>query len=114
MVTPNVKGGRFLPPAPQYMDHASKRMEAAALLAGLKWVQSLLLQFPNHTNPDPPPLPIPVDNNSMVKDVHRTINAQTPTFDLLSPDYDIMQAVCMTLAVLSISMDIYHMKGHQD
>jgi hypothetical protein len=29
----------------------------------------------------------------VVLDVHRVISPLTPTFDLLSPDYDIIQAV---------------------
>jgi hypothetical protein len=34
-----------------------------------------------------------VDNKGVIKDVHRTINAQTPTYDLLSPEFDILQAI---------------------
>lgn len=49
-VTTNVKGGGFLPPTMQYMDPYSKRTEAAALLAGLQWVQLLLVWHPNHTD----------------------------------------------------------------
>jgi hypothetical protein len=36
---------------------------------------------------------IPVDNEGFVKDVHRTIDAKTPTYNLLSPDFDILQAI---------------------
>jgi hypothetical protein len=36
-ITPNVKGGGFLPPTAQYLDPYSKRTEAAALL-GSGWV----------------------------------------------------------------------------
>jgi hypothetical protein len=37
----------------------------------------------NHTGSNPHPLLlIPIDNEGVVKDVHRTINAQTPTYDL--------------------------------
>ena len=69
----NVKGGGFLPPTPQYTDPDSKRTEAAALLAGLRWIQLLLAQHPNPTDSSsPPPLVlIPFDNDSaIVKDVH--------------------------------------------
>jgi hypothetical protein len=38
----------------------------------------------------------------------------TPTFDYLSPDYDIMQAICLTLRELPIDVSVYHVKGHQD
>jgi hypothetical protein len=113
-VTTNVKGGGFLPPSTEYMDHYSKCTKAAALLAGIRWVQLLLARYPSHTNSDPPPLPIPIDNDSVVKDVHQTINDQSPTFHLLSPDYDIMQAIRTTLKDLPISTEIYHVKGHQD
>jgi hypothetical protein len=45
---------------------------------------------------------------AVVKDVvHRIINAQTPTYDLLSPDFDIMQAIHTTkLNELPIRTDI--------
>jgi hypothetical protein len=55
-------GGGFLPPTAQYLDPYSKHPEAAALLAGLTWIQELLLQFPNQTASNPLPLLIPVDN----------------------------------------------------
>jgi hypothetical protein len=58
---------------------------------------------------------IPVENEGVVKDVHRIINAQTPTYDLLSPDFDILQAICTKLNELPIRRtDIAHIKGHQD
>jgi hypothetical protein len=46
-VNTNIKGGGFLPWTPQYMDPYSKCTEAAALLAGLRWVQLLLAHHPN-------------------------------------------------------------------
>jgi hypothetical protein len=102
----------------EYLDPYSKRPEAAALLAGLTWIQNLLRKFPNHTETNPPPLQIPVDTNEgvVVQDVHRTtINEQTPTFDLLSPDYDILQAIRTILLIdLLIRTDIAHVCGHQD
>jgi hypothetical protein len=111
---PCVLGGGFLPPTAPYLDPYSKRPEAAALLAGLTWIQELLRQFPNHTGSNLLPLPIPVDNEGVVKDVHRTINAQMPTYDLLSPDFDILQAICTKLNELPIQTDIAHVKSHQD
>jgi hypothetical protein len=56
----------------------------------------------------------PVDNEGVVKDVHRTINAQTPTYDLLSPDFEILQEIRTKLNELPIRTDIAHIKGHQD
>jgi hypothetical protein len=87
------KGGGFLPTTAKYLDPYSQRTEAAALLAGLCWIKTLLNRFPNHTHNNPPSLPIPIDNKAVVTDVNRTINLQTPTFDLLSPDYDTLQAI---------------------
>jgi hypothetical protein len=79
-VNTSVTGGGLLPPTAQDLDPYSKRPEAAALLAGPTWIHKLLQKYPNHTGTDPHPLPIvPVDNEGVVKDVHRIINAQTPT-----------------------------------
>jgi hypothetical protein len=103
-----MRGGGFLPPTAQYLDPCSKRPEAAALLAGLTWIQKLLRKFPNHTDIDPPPLLIPVDNDSVVIGVHRTM-PQTPTYDLVSPNYDILQAIRTTLNDLPIRTDIARM-----
>jgi hypothetical protein len=105
-IHPNVKGGGFLPTTAEYLDPYSKRTEAAALLAGLCWIQSLLNMYPNHTDSAPPPLPIPVDNEGVVKGVHRTTNHQTSTFDLISPNFDILQAIRMTLKALTIRTEI--------
>jgi hypothetical protein len=70
---------------------------------------------PNHTNSAPPRLPIPDDNEGVVKDVYHTINDQTPTFYLISPDVDILQAIRMTIkAPLPVRTEIAHVKGHQD
>jgi hypothetical protein len=67
-------------------------------------------KFPNHSDTNPLPLLIPVDNNGVVKELHRTINAQTPTYDLLSPDFDILQAIRAKLNELPIRTDIAHVK----
>jgi hypothetical protein len=111
-VNTNVKGG-FLPPTPQYMDPYSKHTEAAAL-AGLRWMQLLLAQYPNPTNSNPSPLLIPIDNDSLVKDVHRRIDGHSPTFPQLRPDYNIMQAIRTTIVELPIPVDIFHVRAHQD
>ena len=112
----DVTGSGFLPPTAQYMAPYSKRPEAAALFAGLSWILNLLKAHPD-TNPDndtPPLLPIPVDNEGVVKDIHRTINDQIPTFHLLSPDYNILQAIRSLLDTLPIITNIFHVKSHQD
>ena len=115
-VTADFRGGGFLPPTAQYLNPYSKCPEAAALLAGLTWINTLLQQYPDTspTNEPNPSLPIPVDNDAVVKDLHQIINEQTPTFHLLNPDYDIMQAIRTTIATLPIATDIFHVKSHQD
>jgi hypothetical protein len=65
------------------------------------------------TDPNPT-LPIPVDNDAVIEDLLQTINEQTPTFHLLSPDYDILQAIRTTIAALPITTNIFHVKSHQD
>jgi hypothetical protein len=79
-----MKGGSFLPTTAKYID--------LALFAGITWINKLLTKypindFPNITGNIRPILPKPLDNEG---DVARMINDQTPTFDLLSPDYDIL------------------------
>jgi hypothetical protein len=37
-----------------------------------------------------------------------------PTYNILSPDFDIMQAIHTKLIELLIRTDIAHIKGHQD
>jgi hypothetical protein len=111
-VKTNVRGGGFLPPT------AAQYPEAAVLvLAGITWIQKLIRKFPNHTDSNQPPLLIPIDNDGVVvvKDVHRmTINAQTPTYDLISPDFDILQAIRTKLNELPTRTDVAHVKEHQD
>ena len=113
-VIKSIAGGGYLPPTAQYMDPYSKRPEAAALFAGLTWIENLLKRYPNHTSNDPPPLPIPVDNTSVILDVHRTINLQSPTYSQITPDYDILQAIRSTVARLPIRTNIAHVSSHQD
>jgi hypothetical protein len=52
---------------------------------------------------NPPPLLIPINNDSVVKDVQQLIDDQSPTFACLSPNYDIMQAIWTTILALPIS-----------
>ena len=49
-----------------------------------------------------------------MKDVHRIINDQTSTYALISPDFDILQVIRMTLKGLPILTCIAHVKGHQN
>jgi hypothetical protein len=58
---------------------------------------------------------IPVDDNEecVVKDAHRIINAQTPTCDLRSPNFDILQAIRTKLNELPIRTDTCHRTRQQ-
>ena len=69
-VSVSVKGGGFLPPTAQYLDPYSNQTEAAALLAGISWIKTLLHENPNPSNTPTPALPIAIDNKSVVLDVH--------------------------------------------
>jgi hypothetical protein len=115
--TTNVQGGRFLPPTAQYLQPYSKRPDAAVLFASLSRITDLLQTYPNanHTPTAQPILPIPVDNETIIKDLLQTITNQTPTFHLLSPDYDILQVICSTINALpAITTNIFHVKSHQE
>jgi hypothetical protein len=115
-INPDVLGGGLLPPPATYTNHYSKRPEAAALFAGLSWIYDLLHQHPDN-NPDSgptPALPIPIDSKSVLDDLKRPINQQTPTYQLLSPDYDIIQAIRTIIDDMPIKLDIFHVKSHQD
>ena len=61
-----------------------------------------------------PALPIPVDNKSVIDDIHHPITDLTPTFHLLTPDFDIIQAIKTLITKKPIKVDIFHMKAHQD
>jgi hypothetical protein len=108
------KGGGFLPIMAPYLDPYSQQTEAAALLSGLCWIKALPDRFPLPSNIQPPTLPIPIDNKAVVTDVNRFLSAQTPTFDLLSPEYDILQAICKIRRTLPIDIKVFHVKAHQD
>jgi hypothetical protein len=108
------KGGGFLPITALYLDPYSQLTEAAALFSGLCWIKALLDRFPNPSNTQPPTLPIPIDNKAIMTDVNRFLSAQTPTFDLLSPDYDILQAIHKIRCTLPIDIEVFHVKAHQD
>jgi len=113
-VAPDVEGGGFLPPTAKYMDPYSKRPEAAALFAGLIWIKNLLEEYPNHTDNEPTPLPIPVDNQAVIADVHRVFNQQSSTYAHISSDFDILQAIRTTIENLPIRTNIAHVSSHQD
>jgi hypothetical protein len=85
-VKPYVKGSGFLPPTAQAV--YGSLFETSRSGGTPSWAK---LDYANHTGSNPPPLLIPVDNEGVVKDVHRTINGQMPSMlDLLSPDCNIL------------------------
>ena len=50
----------------------------------------------------------------MIDDIQWPTDDTTPTFHMMSPDYDIIQAIRMIIPTLPIKLDIFHIKGHQD
>ena len=115
-VGPDIKGGSLLPPSAPYANCASKRPEAAALYAALQWIELILTKYPDTTNSagESPPLPIPIDNKSVINDIQRPTDTTTPIFNTMTPDYDIIQAIRKIIPKLPIKLDIFHIKGHQD
>ena len=91
----HIAGGGLLSPSAPYAHHASKQLEAAALYATLQWIATLLQWYPNNTSTagNTPTLPIPIDNKSVIDDIHCPITDLIPTFQLLTPDFDIIQAI---------------------
>lgn len=101
---------------PPYANHATKCPEAAALYMALQWIQLTLKQYPDTTNSASkfPALPISINNQSVIDDIQWPTNDTTPTFNTMTPDYDIIQAICMIIPTLPIKLDIFHIKEHQD
>ena len=50
----------------------------------------------------------------MIDDIHRPITDMTSIFQLLTPDFDIIQAIRKIIEDLPIQVDIFHVKSHQD
>ena len=116
LIEADVKGGGFLPPTARYADPYSKRPEAAALYAALKWLQQILTMYPDqnpHLNPTPT-IPIPMDNQSVLDDLKTQPDHTTPTYHFLHPDYDIIQAIHTLIPQLPIKINLHHVKSHQD
>ena len=115
-IGPDIKGGGLLPPSTPYANHVSKCPEAAALYMALQWIDLTLKKYPNTTNSasKSPPLLIPINNQSTIDNIQQPTDDTTPTFNMMTPDYDIIQAICMIILTLPIKLDIFHIKGHQD
>ena len=85
----DVTGGGLLPPRATYQVQASKRLEAAALYAALKWISLMLEKYPDHTTTagTTPALPIPVDNQPVIDDIRRPVSDLSPMFMMLRKVY---------------------------
>ena len=110
-ISQDVTGGGLLPPSAPHQGHASKRPAAAALYAALTWISLMLEKYPDHTSNagTTPALPIPVDNQSVIDDIHRPVTDLSPTFMMLTPDFDIIQAIRTLIPTLPIPVNIFHM-----
>ena len=114
-INQDVTGGGLLPPSTPLTHHASKCPKAAALYAALTWIDILLAQHPDNTSNagTTPVLLIPVDQ-SVIDDIICPITDLSPTFLMLTPDFNIIQAICEMINKLPIPVDIFHVKSHQD
>ena len=106
----DVTGGGLLPPSAPHQGHALKRPEAAALFAALTWISLMLEKYPDHTSTagTTPALPIPVDNQSVIDNIRRPVTDLSPTFMMLTPDFDIIQAIRTMIPMLPIPVNIFH------
>jgi hypothetical protein len=111
-IKPNVKVADFSHPRHSIWTHIQNGPKRRPSLPTSHGSPILLPSTP--TSSSPPPLLIPVDNDGVVKDAHRIINDLTPTYDLLHPNYNILQAIRSTINVLPITTFIEHVKGHHD
>ena len=115
-INQDVTGGGILPPSVPLTHHASKCPEATALYASLMWIDTLLAKHPDNTSNAgmTPALLIPVDNKSVIDNILHPVTDLSPTFMMLTPDFDIIQAIRRLLKKLPIPVDIFHIKAHQD
>ena len=115
-ISQDVTGSGLLPPSAPLTSHALKCPEAAALYAALTWIANILTQHPDHTSNAGTisALPIPVDNQSVIDDLHHPITNLSLTFMMLTPDFNTIQALQKLINNLPIPVDIFHVKAHQD
>ena len=76
LISQDIMGGGLLLPSAPYANHASKCLEAAALYAALQWIDLILKLYPDTTTcaGDSPPIPIPIDNKSVIDDTQNPIH----------------------------------------
>ena len=72
----------LLHPSAPYSHHASKHLEVATLYAALTWIMDILHKYLNNISQagNTPALPIPVNNKSVINNIHHPITNLTPTF----------------------------------
>ena len=112
-----VKCSGNMPDIAKFLDMDSHQPESAALFAALCFTCKLLHQFPR------PPLTgilpnlrICLDNKSVAdNDLEWTFNdMNTPVFDFLKADYDILQGILQVINELPLPTMVHWVKGHQD
>ena len=112
-----VKCSGNMPDLAKFLDMDSHRPESAALFAALCFTRKLLHQFPR------PPLTgilpnlrIYLDNKSVAdNNLEWTFDdTNTPVFDFLKANYDILQGILQVINELPLPMMVHWVKGHQD
>ena len=112
-----VRCGGNMPDPAEFIDMDSHRPESAALYAALCFVQELLARFPRGPlTGDLPPLRCCLDNKSVaVNDLEWNFNnINTPVYDFLKADYDILQGILHVIDKLPLKATVRWVKGHQD
>ena len=76
----------------------------------------LLQWYPDNTSNAgvTPALPILINNKSVIDDIHHLLDELMPTFQLFTPDFNIIQAIQTLITDLPIMVNIFHIKLHQD
>ena len=112
-----VKCGGNMPDLTEFLDMDSHHPESAALFAALCFVWQLLQQYPQGPFTGKlPALWCCVDNKSIAKDdLDWTFdNVNTPIFNFLKADYDILQGILQAINKLPLKATVHWVKGHQD
>ena len=98
-----------MPDPAEFIDMDSHCPESAALYAALCFVQELLARFPcGPLTGDLPPLRCCLDNKSVaVNDLEWNFNnINTPIYDFLKADYDILQGILHVIDKLPLKATV--------
>ena len=112
-----VKCGGNMPNLTEFLDMDSHHPESAALFTALCFVWQLLQQYPwGPFTGELPALQCCLDNKSVAKDdLDWTFdNVNTPVFNFLKADYDILQGILQAINELPLKATVHWVKGHQD